>query len=500
MAIHVAMIALPHGSLNQIARLQNRGDPLLSALGILIAALGGLMLLPAAIDLAFFNDDWFAFVCGGAISVGFGVALFLAMRGQDGGWNVRKAILFVNGIWISISLFASLPLYFSSLNLSFVDAFFETVSGLTTTGSTVLSGLDTMAPGLLFWRSFMQWIGGLGIVAISVTILPMLGTGGQKLFFLESSEQSDNPYPRIRQFAVKISMLYFVLTLSCAAAYFFLGMSFFEAINHAMTTVSTGGFSTSDESMGHFHSVGILLAASFFMFLGGLPFLFLLRFFAVDRPKDPQIPLYAYGVVIATLMVFIAKEMLHPDIGFEDLVLSLFNVISIVTTTGYASGDYQLWGPLFWAIFLGLTFFGACSGSTSGGLKQFRFVVAWLVIKDAVAKMVHPNRVAPMRYGLKIVDNEMAASTMSLVFLFFATFAVFAILLEISGLDFITSISASATAIANVGPGLGEIIGPAGNFTSLPGVDKWLLSAEMILGRLEILSGLAILMPSFWRW
>ncbi|WP_146006427.1 TrkH family potassium uptake protein [Cohaesibacter celericrescens] len=473
---------------------------MLSALGILIAALGGLMFLPAAIDLAFFHDDWLVFVGGGSISVGFGVALFLAMRGQEGEWNVRKAILFVNGIWILVSLFASLPLYFSSLHLSFVDAFFETVSGLTTTGSTVLSGLDTMAPGLLFWRSFMQWIGGLGIVAISVTILPMLGSGGQKLFFLESSEQSDNPYPRIRDFAAKIALVYFVLTVSCAVSYFLLGMTFFEAINHAMTTVSTGGFSTSDGSMGHFNSMGILLAASFFMFLGGLPFLYMLRFFASDKPKDPQIALYVRGVIFATLLVFAAKEALHPDTGFEDLVLSLFNVISIVTTTGFASGDYQLWGPLFWAIFLGLTFFGACSGSTSGGLKQFRFVVAWLVIKDAVAKMVHPDRVVPMRYGLKVVDNDMAASTMCLVFLFFATFTVFAVLLEMSGLDFITSVSASATAIANVGPGLGEIIGPAGNFTSLPDIAKWLLSLEMILGRLEILSGLAIFMPAFWRW
>ena len=243
---------------------------MLSALGILIAALGGLMFVPAIIDLAIFNEDWHSFLGGGSVSVAFGVALFLAMRGQEGEWTIRKSIMFVNGIWISISLFASLPLYFSSLHLSFVDAFFETVSGLTTTGSTVLSGLDTMAPGLLFWRSFMQWIGGLGIVAISVTILPMIGSGGQRLFFLESSEQSDNPYPRIREFAAKIAMVYSALTMACALSYYLLGMTSFEAINHAMTTLSTGGYSTSDNSMGHFNSLGILLAASLFMFLGGM--------------------------------------------------------------------------------------------------------------------------------------------------------------------------------------------------------------------------------------
>ena len=458
------------------------------------------MFLPALIDLAFFNDDWQAFMEGGVICIAFGVALFLAMRDQEGDWTLRKSILFVNGIWILISLFASLPLYFSSLNLSFADAFFETVSGLTTTGSTVLSGLDSMAPGLLFWRSFMQWIGGLGIVAIGLTLLPKLGSGGQRLFYLESSEQSENPYPRIREFAARIFTVYLLLTTACAVAYFALGMSFFEAVNHAMTTVSTGGFSTSDESMGHFHSLGILLVASVFMFIGGLPFLFLIHIFAPDRQPDPQIKLYIQGVLVATIMVFCAKELLHPDMEVNDLVLSLFNVISIVTTTGYASGDYQLWGPLFWAIFLGLTFFGACSGSTSGGLKQFRFVVAWLVIREAVSKALHPNRLVPMRYGHKVVNDAMAASTLSLIFLFFGTFAVYSILLEISGLDFITAISASATAIANVGPGLGEIIGPAGNFTSLPEVDKWLLASEMILGRLEILSGLALLMPAFWRW
>ena len=473
---------------------------MVSILGLLIAILGGLMLLPAAIDLAFHDEDWLVFVGSGAMCLSFGIGLFLAVRGQEGEWTIRKSILFVNGLWILISLFASLPLYFSSLHLSFADAFFETVSGLTTTGSTVLSGLDTMAPGLLFWRSFVQWIGGLGIVAIGVAILPTLGMGGQKLFYLESSEQSDNPYPRIRDFAAKIVTVYLVLTVACTISYFLLGMTPFEAVNHAMTTVSTGGFSTSDESIGHFHSMGILLTASFFMFLGGLPFLFLIRLFARDREKDPQVGLYLKVVVASTLLVFLAKEMVYPETELNDLVLSLFNVISIMTTTGYAAGDYQLWGPLFWTIFLGLTFFGACSGSTSGGLKQFRFVVAWLVLKNAVGKLVKPNRLAPMRYGLKVVDDEMAVSTMSLVFLFFGTFAFFAILLEMSGLDFITSISASATALANVGPGLGEIIGPAGNFTTLPDVDKMLLAMEMILGRLEILSGLAILVPAFWRW
>ena len=473
---------------------------MLSALGILIAALGGLMFIPAVIDLAFFHEDWHAFVGGGAISMSFGAALYLAMRGQEGEWTVRKSILFVNGAWFLVSLFAALPLYFSSLDIDFADAFFETVSGFTTTGSTVLSGLDTMAPGILFWRSFMQWLGGLGIVAISITILPMIGSGGQKLFFLESSEQSDNPYPRIREFAAKIAMTYSVLTISCALAYFLLGMTFFEAINHAMTTLSTGGYSTSDGSMGHFDSLGILLAASFFMFLGGMPFLYMIRFFSSDRPKDPQIPLYLKGVLFAAVAIFFAKQTVSPGNSFADFVVCLFDVISIVTTTGYGAGDYQTWGPLFGVIFFVLTFFGACSGSTAGGIKQFRFVVAWLVIKDAAAKLVHPHRIVPMRYGGKVVDNEMAASTLSMVFLFFATFIVFAIVLQMIGLDFITAISASATAIANVGPGLGDIIGPAGNFSSLSDAVKWLLSIEMIMGRLEILSGLAILTPAFWRW
>ncbi|SNY93923.1 trk system potassium uptake protein TrkH [Cohaesibacter sp. ES.047] len=473
---------------------------MLSALGILIAALGGLMFVPAIIDLAIFNEDWQTFVGGGAISVAFGVALFLAMRGQEGEWTIRKSIMFVNGIWISVSLFASLPLYFSSLHLSFVDAFFETVSGLTTTGSTVLSGLDTMAPGLLFWRSFMQWIGGLGIVAISVTILPMIGSGGQRLFFLESSEQSDNPYPRIREFAAKIALVYSTLTLACALSYYLLGMTFFEAINHAMTTLSTGGYSTSDNSMGHFNSLGILSVASLFMFFGGMPFLYMIRFFSADRPKDPQISLYLYGVIFATLVIFFFKQGLAPGGRVEDLVLSLFDVISIVTTTGYGAGDYQLWGPLFGVFFFVLTFFGGCSGSTAGGLKQFRFVVSWLVIKEAAAKLIYPNRAVPTRYGMRVVDNAMAASTLCLVFLFFATFVVFAILLQATGLDFVTAISASATAVANVGPGLGDIIGPAGNFSSLPDFAKWLLAIEMILGRLEILSGLALFTYDFWRW
>jgi len=473
---------------------------MLSALGLLIAALGALMFVPAAIDLAYVDEDWRAFAVAGAVSVGAGVALFLAMRDEKKEWDAKQSILFVNGIWFLVSLFAALPLYFSSLNLTFTDAFFETVSGLTTTGSTILSGLDDMAPGLLFWRSLMQWIGGLGIVAIGLTILPSLGLGGQKLFFLESSEQNDNPFPRIREFAFKILAVYMALTVACMLAYFLLGMTAFEAINHAMTTVSTGGFSTSDESIGHFHSLSILLVASIFMFIGGMPFLYIIRFFSSDRPSDPQVGLYVRGVILATLFVYFAKEVLHPEVEFDDLVLSLFNVISIVTTTGYAAGDYQLWGPLFWAVFLLLTFFGACSGSTSGGLKQFRFVVAWSVIRQGVRRLGSPHRIIPMRYGQHVLADDVSSATLSLVFLFFATFAVFAILLEASGLDFMTSISASATALANVGPGLGEIIGPAGNFTSLPWYDKWLLSFEMILGRLEILSGYVLLLPAFWRW
>ncbi|WP_316861668.1 TrkH family potassium uptake protein [uncultured Cohaesibacter sp.] len=473
---------------------------MLSALGILIAALGGMMFFPAIIDISVSNSDWHAFLGGGSISVGFGVALYLAMRGQEGEWNIRRSILFVNGSWIIISFFAALPLYFSSLNITYADAYFETVSGFTTTGSTVLSGLDDMAPGLLFWRSLMQWLGGLGIVAISITILPMIGSGGQKLFFLESSEQSDNPYPRIREFAFKITLVYVLLSVACALAYFALGMTAFEAINHSMTTLSTGGYSTSDASMAHFDSVGILFAGSLFMFFGGLPFLYMIRFFSSDRSRDPQISLYFKGVLIASVVLFFAKQALSPGDKLEDFAVSLFDVISIVTTTGYGAGDYQTWGPLFWAFFLILTFFGACSGSTAGGIKQFRFVIAWLIIKNAIAKLIHPNRIMPMRYGEKVVDEEMAASTLSFIFLFFATFMFFAILLQLAGLDFVTAMSASATAIANVGPGLGDIIGPAGNFSSLPEICKWLLSLEMILGRLEILSGLAILMPGFWRW
>ncbi|WP_162916541.1 TrkH family potassium uptake protein [Cohaesibacter haloalkalitolerans] len=473
---------------------------MLSALGILIAALGGMMFFPAIVDLAYQSQDWHAFLGGGSISIGFGIALFLAMRGQEGEWNIRSSILFVNGSWFVLSAFAALPLYFSSLDITYADAYFESASGFTTTGSTVLSGLDTMAPGLLFWRSLMQWLGGLGIVAIGITILPMLGSGGQKLFFLESSEQSDNPYPRIREFAVKIAFVYMALTAACAVSYFVLGMTFFEAVNHAMTTLSTGGYSTSDGSMAHFDSVGIYFAGSLFMFFGGLPFLYMIRFFSADRGRDPQIGLYLKGVLIAAVVIFFAKQWLSPGPVIKDFAIALFDVISIVTTTGFGAGDYQEWGSLFVVMFLILTFFGACSGSTAGGIKQFRFVIAWLIIKKAVAKLIHPNRIIPMRYGTQVVDDEMAASTLSFIFLFFATFIVFAIALQLCGLDFVTAMSGSATALANVGPGLGDIIGPAGNFSSLPEICKWLLSIEMILGRLEILSALTILMPAFWRW
>ncbi|SNZ08253.1 TrkH family potassium uptake protein [Cohaesibacter gelatinilyticus] len=473
---------------------------MISILGCLIAVLGSLMFLPAAIDLAFVNEDWHAFVAAGCMSVSVGVALFLVGRHQNTGWTTKNSIIFVNALWIFVCFFAALPLYLSSLELSFTDAFFETASGLTTTGSTVLNGLDNMAPGILFWRSMLQWIGGLGIVAIGVSILPSLGTGGQRLFYMESSDQSDKPFPRVREFAGRIILIYLLLTTLCAFAYFELGMSVFEAINHSMTTVSTGGFSTSDDSIWHFHSLGILVVASFFMFLGGLPFLYLIKLFSPNPVHDPQVRLYFFGVIAASLLIFTCKEVLYPEGAWHDLVFALFNVISIVTTTGFAAGDYQLWGALFGAVFLVLTFFGACSGSTSGGLKQFRFVVIWQMIRQSIMTLGRPHQIVPMRYANRSISDDIVSSTLGLVFIFFATFMIFGLMLEIGGLDFITAMSASATALANVGPGLGEVIGPAGNFSSLPDFDKWLLSVEMILGRLEILSGYALLLPSFWKW
>ena len=472
---------------------------MLQTIALIAALLGGLMLFPAVADFLAGNPDWQVFAVSAAAILFAGGLVYSAMRRLKTELELRQIFIFVPLIWFMACVIGAIPLFLSGLDLSLTDAFFESASGFTTTGSTVLTGLDHLPPGILLWRSMVQWIGGLGVVVMGLVLLPSMRSGGQQLFLLESSDRSEKPFAHARLFAERIAMVYLLLTLACAISYWMLGMSLFDAFNHAMTTVSTGGYSTSDGSMGSFGTTAILLTATVFMFLGGLPFIFLIRLAAGRFEKEVQIGYFIAMIAGAALAVLVTLILAGEPASGKQIVHVLFNVVSIITTTGYASEDYLTWGPAAIAVFFFLTFVGGCSGSTSGGYKQFRFVIVRQVIADSLAKTFRPHQVSRLKYGDRILDSEVVTSVMIFSFLYGGTFIIFAIIYGVLGLDFETAISGSATAIANVGPGIGSIIGPAGNFSTLSDPIKWMLCFEMIVGRLEIMSVYVLLAPSFWK-
>ncbi|GIL01732.1 MAG: Trk system potassium uptake protein [Alphaproteobacteria bacterium] len=475
-------------------------ETILSPLGLLLCVAGLGMLVPALVDIAADNPDWQVFLASSFLSGGTGAFLYLGFRDRPGKWRRREGFLFVSASWIVLSVAASLPFMLTGIELSAADAFFEAVSGLTTTGSTVLTGLDNMPPGILMWRSILQWTGGVGIVVLSVFLFPFLKLGGQHLFALESSDTAEKSFARFEEYATRIILLYLGLTVACMVLYDVLGMSSFDAINHAMTTVSTGGYSTSDLSMGKFHSLPILWVSIVFMWLGAMPFMVLLFLFSARRRYfDVQI-VYFFAVILVAVVVVVAALRLRNDpINFATLTSVIFTVTAIITTTGYAYQDYGGWpAPAILAIFL-VTLLGGCSGSTSGGLKMFRIVVLVEMCRAAFRRLLWPSAVRSMRYGRQTIDEDVTIAVATFVLLYSATLVFGAVVLAISGQDLITSVSASATAIANVGPGLGPTVGPAFNFAGLSDFQKMVLSIQMLLGRLEIMSVLILLAPAFWR-
>jgi len=472
---------------------------LLQAISLTIAIIGAMMAFPALADFVAGHPDWTVFAVAAGLNLFAGGAVWLSVRRRDTELDRRHIFIFVPTVWLVSSLAAAMPFYLSNLGVSFTDAIFESVSGLTTTGSTVFSNLDSMPPGILLWRSLIQWIGGLGVVVMGMVLLPSMRSGGQQLFQLESSEKGDKPFARSRVFTERIALVYLLISLFCALTYMALGMTTFDAFNHAMTTVSTGGYSTSDYSMGLYGTTSMLFASSFFMFVGGLPFVFLIRLQAGEFRWDVQIGWYFAIILGAAAIVLATRTDATQDPVLHEIATALFSVTSIITTTGYASEDYLKWGPAAVSIFFFITFIGGCAGSTAGGFKQFRFVVVHQILVNRLQQTFRPHQMENMKYGKRRLDPSIAASVVTFSFLYTGTFIVFALVYGALGLDFETAISASATALANVGPGISQSIGPAGNFAGLSDPIKWMLCFEMIVGRLEIMSVYVMLMPSFWR-
>ncbi|WP_018701044.1 TrkH family potassium uptake protein [Amorphus coralli] len=461
------------------------------------------MLIPAFVDIADGNDDWVVFM-GSSIGV-FAVSLLgiVSMRQPLPTFSPRFGFLLTTILWSVTAVVAALPFWLSPLQITPAEGFFEAMSGLTSTGSTVLTGLDTMPRGILIWRSMLQWLGGIGIVAIGLFLFPFLRVGGMQFFRTESSDRSDKAVPRMVNLTAALVAFYAVLTAACALVYAALGMDPFDAVNHAMTTVATGGFSTHDSSFGYYgDNLGLIWAAIVFMLAGALPFVLYVEFVLRGRLsllRDVQVRYYTMGIAVVSMLLAV-WVFANSELSFlQSLSRATFNVVSIITTTGFASEDYSLWGTFAVGLFFLLTFIGGCSGSTSGGIKVYRLVIIWHAFRRALSRLVYPNAVIPLRYGERHVDPDVFDSVVTFLVAFFGILAVMTLVLCALGLDFMTSLTGVVTALSNVGPGLGQIIGPAGTFETLNEAATWILAFLMLIGRLEIMTAIVLISPAFWR-
>ena len=470
-------------------------------IGVFLITLAISMLFPMLTLLVFNHpQDLKAFLWSSLACMIAGLSLLAFGRQRNPNLRPRDMYLLTTVTWLVVCLFASLPMMLLR-HMSYTDAFFETMSGITTTGSTVITDLDHASPGLLIWRSMLQWLGGIGFIAMAVAILPLLRIGGMRLFQTESSDWGEKVMPRSHMAAKYILFIYLTFTLIGIVAYWLAGMGWFDAINHAMTSVATGGFSTSDLSMGNFspasHWVAIVL-----MILGSLPFTLYVATLRGNRQalvRDEQVRGFL-ALLAITCFLFSVWYWINSEQPYWDaLRIVSFNVVSVVSTAGFALGDYTTWGGFAVMAFFYLTFVGGCSGSTSGGLKMFRFQVALTLLMANLKQMVHPRAVIKQQYNGHNLDEEIVRSILTFSFFITITIGVVAMLLAMLGLDPITSLTGAATAVCNVGPGLGPIIGPAGTFAELPDAAKWILSIGMLMGRLEIITVLVLFTSSFWR-
>ncbi len=485
--------------------------PVIMVLGLLVAVLGIAMLFPMAANLThadpFLRAEWRAFAVSSVICLGVGGGMFLTAQGAVKEITLQQSFLISALTWVVLVIFAAIPFYMGRYTLSVTDAAFEAMSALTTTGATVIVGLDEAPFGLLLWRSMLQWIGGIGIIIMAMAVMPLLSIGGMQLFKLESSDTSDKVLSHTSTLAAAITGLYVFLTTLCYLFYWGFGMSAFDALNHAMTTIATGGFSTKDASFGYFLSDTdvrgpVDLVATVFMLLGSLPFgLYLLmsrgQLGAIG--KDAQARFFLTTVAIFIALMTLRVVNFYDGDWFEGFRRAAFNVVSIMTGTGYATTDYGLWGPFAVGFFFCIMFIGGCAGSTSCGMKVFLFQIALAALKLFGQRLAYPNGVFVAQYNGRPLTTDIFISVLTFFFVYFATFATVAVLLTLFKLDPTTALSAAGSAIANVGPGLGDIIGPSGNYKTLPDGAKWILSIAMLFGRLEFFTLLILLSPSFWN-
>ncbi len=471
-------------------------------IGILLVVLGSSMLAPYVIQVVL-NEGSHSFISASFVTIFIGILFILANLEKEFKLNLRQTFLFSSLAWVMVASFGSLPFLLSNQNFTLSEAFFESMSGITTTGATIISDLDNSPKSILLWRAIMQWLGGIGIVVMAITILPLLKVGGMQLFKMEGPDSTEKILPRTIEVATIIISTYIFLTFICASFYWIFGMTVFDSVSHAMTTIATGGFSTHNDSIGFFKNSNIEIIASIFIILGSIPFISYLKFAQGNKKiffQDVQIKGLIYLLAISIFIMFFYLILINYESSLSDKIrISSFNVISILSGTGYVTDDFGLWGKFSLIFFLLLMFIGGCAGSTACGIKIFRLQMLLIFLKNQIKKLISPNSVIITKYNNQKISDSFINSVIIFIFTFLFIFLIIAMLLSISGLDLITSISGAASAISNVGPGLGDIIGPNGNYREIPDLSKWILSAGMLLGRLELFAVLVLFFPSFWR-
>lgn len=477
-------------------------QPILMIDGYLMSIIGISMLIPAAYDMYLTHTQWSSFASSSAISLFLGMMLFLTNRMPIGKITLRQGYLITVISWLSLVMMAAIPLWMSGSFNSFINAFFEAMSGLTSAGGTVLNDIEKTPQPVLLWRSMLNGLGGIGIVIFAVALLPYLGIGGMQIFQRENSDSDDKFMPKFSYIAKRIIVLYLFLLVACILSFKGAGMNWFDAVNHGLTTTSTGGFSTKNASFGAFHSVRIEMIAVIFMLLSSLPMTFYIVLWqSKDFHSSRNIQVIAFFKIVAIYTGVVALFLIFNnkmDI-LEALRYALFNIVSIVTTSGFSSTDYLQWGAWSGTFFLIFMFTGGCTGSTSGSIKIFRWQVFYAFLKKSLIGATEPNRIIPIKLGNYNIENSLVSSIFIFLSAYLVCLAGFTVLLAVSGLDFVTAFSSASACMTNTGPGFVAVNGPAGNYAFLTPTAKFICSIAMLVGRLDVLTILVLFTRDFWR-
>ena len=471
-------------------------------LGLLLIIEAFFLLLSGGISLIYSETDYKVFLISAAIATISGLPAIIFTKNKNKNIHKREGFIIVSSVWVVFSFVGSLPFILTGSIPDLTNAFFETISGFTTTGSSVLNDIESLSHGVLFWRSIIQWMGGMGIIVLSLAILPILGIGGMQLFAAEVPGPSpDKIHPRVKQTAKSLWLIYVLFTFVETILLMVGGMDWFDAINHAFTTMATGGYSTKQASVAYFENPFIHYVITVFMFIAGTNFTLAYFGLKLKFRKIFQNEEFRYYLFFTTLFILITTIVLYlnSDYGLERSFRdSAFQVVSIITTTGYATADYLEWVPFLWLLMFVVMFFGGSAGSTGGGIKIMRIAV---LLKNSIAefkRLIHPNALIPIRFNHKIVRPHIVSNILSFVVLYMSIFIVSTMIMSAMGLDFKTAMGSVIATLGNIGPGIGDV-GPAANFSQIPDIGKWFLSFLMLVGRLELFTVLILFSPAFWK-